>query len=75
MWKFGTYNINGTAYHYEIKIYETRSEFGIDGSRISKLWISENCIYTVCRYDRGWDVYPKTDDAKTVYKKLIEKYN
>ena len=75
MWKKGTLNINGNTYFYEIKVYEGGSRFGIDGGKISKLWMSENSC-TVCNYDRGWDIKPETGTAAAeAYKRIIDMYN
>ena len=35
MWKYGI--ING--FEYEVKVYDTGSQYGINGGRISKLWL------------------------------------
>lgn len=62
------------GYYVEIKHYEESSEFGINGGRISKLYISSN-KKAVCNYDRGWDIRPETDDAQAVYEEILKKYN
>ena len=50
-WKIGT--INGIA--FQAKVYDEGSEFGIDGGKISKLWIQD-----ICNYNREWDERPNT---------------
>jgi hypothetical protein len=58
MWKSG--RISG-GYRYSAKVYDTGSEYGINGGRISKLDIRKDDII-VANYDRGWDIKP-TDKA------------
>lgn len=74
MWKSGTETINGHKMKWEAKVYDEGSQFGINKGRISKLWISQDGEQ-VCNYDRGWDVRPKTPEAKQVYNMLIAKFN
>ena len=63
-----------TAARYWVKAYDEGSEYGIDGGRISKMEISINGR-TVCNYDRGWDIKPKTKEAMMAYSILIHEYN
>lgn len=70
MWTKGT--INGFEYH--VKHFDEGSVFGIDGGRISKLWIAKNGKEYAC-YDRGWDKAPTDPEAKAVLDELIKKYN
>ena len=77
MWKMDIIRINGHCYFCEFKVYEIGSQFGIDGGRISKLWIKRNGLkeVVVCNYDRGWDIRPINEEAKTVFQMIIDKYN
>ena len=52
MWKTGAMLIKGKVYKYQVKVYEVGSEFGIDGGKISKAWISLDGK-AVVNYDRG----------------------
>lgn len=53
--------------------FKEKSMYGIDGGRISKLWIkTKGKIY--CNYDRGWDIKP-TPEVKKLYDQIIKKYN
>lgn len=74
MWKEGVIGIHGVPYLYWIKVYKTRSQYGIDGGRISKLMIKRHGE-TVCNYDRGWDIHPVDDETKIVYEILIQSEN
>ena len=72
---------NGRFFHVSLKYYISPSEFGIDGGRVSKLWISEKTdsgrVMIRCNYDRGWDLPPDISDStlKAVYKSIIDRYN
>ncbi len=67
------------GFNWSIKHYEQGSEYGIDGGRISKLWIQrERNGEIIANYDRGWDIKPNeatAADGMEVYKMLLEKYN
>jgi len=65
----------GGKYKYWVKHYEEGSQHGIDGGKVSKLTIRKfGETRDLCNYDRGWDIEP-TDEIKTVYDILIQKYN
>lgn len=53
------------------KVFAEGSDFGIDGGRVSKLGISKN-NKTICNYDRGWDIEPRTKAGKEVLRKIVE---
>ena len=46
---------------------------GIDGSRISKLWMSRDGR-TVANYDRGWDIHPNAE-AQAAFEKIIARFS
>lgn len=58
---------------FEAKIFDEGSEFGIDGGRISKLWIGRG-NKTICNYDRGWDIRPIGQD-KLILNKILREFN
>lgn len=63
-------------FKYQMKHFEEPSEFGIDGGRVSKLFLRETKSGEIaCNYDRGWDIEPTSTEAETAYKILIMKYN
>ena len=71
MWSFGT--ING--YEYQVKAYDEGSdEFGIDGGRISKLFVMKDG-QMVISYDREWGKKPTTMEAKQVLADILQLYN
>ena len=55
--------------------FEQPSHFGINGGRISKMFIQNyKTGEIVCNYDRGWDKIPTTE-VKAFYDELLEKLN
>lgn len=63
------------VFHYQVKHYDEPSEtYGIDGGRISKLFIWRDEVYT-CRYDREWVLKPEDEDTEKVLAILIRKFN
>lgn len=72
MWK--TREING--YNFFFKQYETGSEYGINGGRVSKLEIRKHGrAKTEASYDRGWELEPETNAVKTAFKTFLKMYN
>ncbi len=65
-WVSGT--IAGHA--FQVLVFEGHADteaFELDGSRISKLWLRrESDRQVVANFDRGWDIEPTTDLAKTI---------
>ncbi len=74
MWKTGAMLIKGKVYQYQVKVYEVGSEFGIDGGKISKAWISLDGK-AVVNYDRGWDIEPVDEGAEIALAILIKEHN
>ena len=74
MWKEGVILIGGKGYHYWVKHYARRSQFGIDGGKISKCMIKRG-EEIVCNYDRGWDVEPADADTRFALEILLYDYN
>ena len=72
MWKRAT--ING--YDVSAKVYEEGSMYGINGGKISKLYIAKEkeCYLN---YDRGWDIELDADDTELieVYNRVLEMWN
>lgn len=74
MWAEGTILIGGKGYRYWVKHYVRRSEFGINGGKISKCMIKRGGKI-VCNYDRGWDVEPVDDNTRVALEILLYDYN
>lgn len=72
MWK--TAKING--YDVQAKVYEVGSKYGINGGKISKLWIAKENHYCL-NYDRGWDIELDANNSELmeVYNKVLEMWN
>ena len=80
MWSEGMVRAaSGMVYEYQVKHYDEGSEFGVDGGRVSKLWIAVRGKVSkevVVSYERGWDVKPKKGtEAHEVMMDIIRKYN
>lgn len=70
-WMSGT--IEG-GYEWEAKVYKEPSEFGINGGRVSKLYIwpaGQGQAPALVSYDRGWDKEPETPEVKANFKALL----
>ena len=73
-WMLGT--IEG-GYEWQAKVYEKPSEFGINGGRVSKLFIRPVGLGwqpALISYDRGWDKRPETQDATVKVIRLGREY-
>ena len=78
MWHEGTIGIKDkdgkmVGIHYQVKVYDEGSQYGIEGGRISKLWLRQGKT-TVANYDRGWDIKPQTPEAETALAILMHEY-
>lgn len=59
-WKVGYIKLGSYAFDFEAKVFDEGSEFGINGGRISKLFVTErNENVCLISYDRGWDLEPQ----------------
>lgn len=82
MWQEGSIGIpvnkaTGKGYitvHYTIKVFDEPSEFGINHGKISKLELRQDGEI-VANYDRGWDIYPDTKEAKLALCILLNRHN
>ena len=65
MWEKGKVVVDGIIYPWEAKIYDEGSKYGIDGGRVSKLYVwreSEDDEEMIIVYDRGWTT-PRPDEG------------
>lgn len=79
MWREGIIGIPAsggkyTVCKYWVKRYDSGSEYGIDGGRISKLELRID-DRKVCNYDRGWDIKPTCEEAEKALAILLEEFN
>jgi len=58
-------------YTFEAKVYETGSQFGINGGRVSKMTMYDENNNLVMNYDRGWDIKPK-GEVVDIYANIME---
>jgi len=66
--------IEGTidGIRFQAKVYDEGSEFGINGARVSKLWVcNEAQRQIVMYYERGWEVKPKTAAGRRLLEALL----
>lgn len=60
----------------QVKHFKRASQYGIDGGKISVLWIQDkHSGRTVANYDRGWDIEPQTACEKMAVQALANLYN
>ena len=74
MWAEGSLKVYNSVFHYWMKQYDTGSQFGIDGGRISKLMLKRDGEI-VANYDRGWDVEPADNDTQLAVEILLHSDN
>ncbi len=74
MWKEGSIRVNGEVFHYWMKQYESGSQWGIEGGRISKLMLKRGSKI-VCNYDRGWDIEPADENTRLATELLLHSEN
>lgn len=80
LWHEGTIGIpkdgNNRIAHYWVKSYARKSQYGINGGKISKLLI-RIAGETVADYDRGWNVEPDENDeaVQIAIAILMKEYN
>lgn len=74
LWHEGALKVYGDSFHYWVKQYDTPSQHGIDGGRVSKLCIKRDGV-DVCNYDRGWDVKPNDPKTQLALEILLHEYN
>jgi len=63
---------HNSGFKAQVRYFEEPSKFGIDGGRISKLWIADENDKPVVEYDRGWsNKPPKSGPARELYDFLV----
>ena len=74
MWKEGALKVNGSWFHYWLKVFDEPSRFGINEGRISKLMLKRKGE-VVCNYDRDWDIKPVDEDTEIALQILLYSEN
>ena len=75
MWRTVTVKVNEQQFTAQIKQYETGSNYGIGGGRISKLLLKDENGDTVANYDRGWDICPETIEQEAALETILRAWN
>lgn len=79
-WHEGHFDLDGSDIWYQAKVYPAGSQFGIDGGRISKLWVAQlppgevRYWQEIALYERGWYTRPLTPIAKTAVEYLLDMF-
>lgn len=74
MWETGSRVYDGVVFHYDVKAYPEPSEYGINGGKISKLFI-KSAYGDEVMYDREWVIFPKNSTAMNIFLDLIDLFN
>ena len=74
-WTLGNATVNGQTYKIQMVRFDEPSQYGICKGRISKLYIADADRNMVANFDRGWDVRPKTAEAKAIVNAITKKFN
>lgn len=64
--------ISNGACMAEAKIYDTGSQFGISGGRVSKLFLRRDGGTPIYNYDRGLDFDKMTEAERAFYSDILE---
>ena len=74
-WTLFQATVNGKKYQGSMVYFDEPSKFGIRNGRISKLCFYDPEHTESVGYDRGWDVRPKTPEAKAVLAAIVKRFN
>ena len=74
-WTLSQATVNGKKYQGSKVYFDEPRKFGIRKGRISKLDFHDLEHTEAVNYDRGWDVRPKTPEAKAVLSAIIKNFN
>ena len=75
VWTLATATVDGKTYRIQMVRFDEPSIYGIRQGRISKLWVAEAGHEPVINFDRGWDVRPKTSEAKALLTAIVKQFN
>lgn len=71
MWTRGQIHYHGQIVDYIAKVSEQPSDVGIDLGCVFKLEV-DVAEKTIISYDRGWDIYPESDEQETILKVVLK---
>lgn len=63
--------INGGEFEFRAKLFDEDSEFGIDGGRVSKLWVANIWGSCIMNYNGGWDINSKGKYEYDVFQAVL----
>ncbi|MBO4110674.1 hypothetical protein [Streptococcus suis] len=70
MWTEGRIDYQGQKVDYIAKVSPQPSEVGIDLGCVFKLDI-EVAEETIVSYDRGWEIYPETEECEAILEAVL----
>ncbi|HFU4194620.1 TPA: hypothetical protein ACGO8O_002448 [Streptococcus suis] len=70
MWTEGRIDYQGQKVDYIAKVSAQPSEVGIDLGCVFKLDI-EVAEETIVSYDRGWEIYPETEEGESILEAVL----
>ena len=74
--KDGRVQIAGGTFLFQMMRFDEASDFGIDCGRISKLKVQrQGSDKDIIRYERAWEIEPKTKQAKAVLDWILRNFN
>ena len=71
MWIRGQIHYHGKIVDYIAKVSEQPSDVGIDLGCVFKLEV-EVSEKTIIFYDRGWDIYPESDEQEAILEVVLK---
>ena len=71
MWTRGQIHYHGQIVDYVAKVSDQPSVVGIDLGCVFKLEV-EVAEKTIISYDRGWDIYPESDEQEAILQAILK---
>lgn len=71
MWTKGQIHYHGQIIDYIAKVSDQPSDVGIDLGYVFKLEVDVT-EKTVISYDRGWDIYPESDEQEAILEVILK---
>ena len=71
MWTRGQIHYHGQIGDYIAKVSDQPSEVGIDLGCVFKIEV-DVAEKTIISYDRGWDIYPESDEQEAILEVVLK---
>lgn len=71
MWNRGQIHYHGQIVDYIAKVSDQPSDVGIDLGCVFKLEVVV-AEKTIISYDRGWDIYPESDEQEAILEAVLK---